>query len=369
MNSLRKNVDIAEWWTRNIASGWERAAGTLTSWLPVSVFELLLMTAILVGISLLVRFFINLHRKRYGKVLLGVLAVAVAALYVLDAYMLSMGFGYYRAAMPLHLSGADYKSENVNAACEYFLDDYNRLATSLERDENGCVICPYEFAELSELIAQEYARLNDDYFFSYTPNAKQVVNSRVLSAFWITGITFLPTGEANLNVAAPPTSVTITLAHELAHTKGVQRETDANLISQYILLSSKNDYLRYCGYYGTFNNLLGAVYIAGDKDSYSAYSDILSEYVRAERKFENAYWETQPDVIGKIGDFFNNVYLKLNGVSSGTGSYGAGGSFTTITPIDPETGKPELNPDTGKPIVVPVYSTLQKMYFYLYETR
>ena len=70
-----------------------------------------------------------------------------------------------------------------------------------------------------------------------------------------------------------------------------------------------------------------------------------------------------------IGEFFNDLYLKINGANNGTGSYDDGNKSDVITPIDPDTGEPEKDPDTGKPVVIPVYSAAQKMYFKLYESK
>lgn len=69
------------------------------------------------------------------------------------------------------------------------------------------------------------------------------------------------------------------------------------------------------------------------------------------------------------GEFFNDLYLKLNGATNGTGSYNEGNKTEIIKPVDPETGEPIKNPETGKPVYIPVYSKLQKIYFYLYEQR
>lgn len=369
MNAVRVDTEIAEWWTRHIEQGWEVFAGTLTSWLPVSVFELCIVFLIGLGVFLYVRLIVNLGAARFKRILTGLLWLGTAAIFIFDMYTMSMGFGYYRAPMPLYTAGADYTAHQTVTAAQYFLDDYNALANGLERDENGCVKCPYTFRELAKQLKLEYARLDDDYFFSYTPTAKEIVNSWILSDFMITGITFLPTGEANLNVEVPPTSVTSTLAHELAHTKGIQREGDANMLSYYILLSSQDDYLRYCGYYATFYSFLYAVAITGESQAFSQMKQSLSPLITAEQRYTQKFWDEQPDIMGQIGEFFNNIYLMFNGATNGTGSYNDGTQSGIVIPTDPDTDEPIIDPDTQKPVIIPVYSTLQKMYFYIYEQQ
>ncbi|MDE7464792.1 MAG: DUF3810 domain-containing protein, partial [Clostridiales bacterium] len=285
MNALRTDPEIAEWWTVHIAQGWEHALGVLTSFMPISIFELLVCLLIIVGAFLFVRLVINLCKAHFRRILIGLLALCVAAVYILDLYMLSMGFGYYRYRMPRYFAGEQYNAKQAVAVADYFLADYNALAEKFERDENGCVICPYSFRELAERMADEFSRLTDPYFFSYTPTAKPVTNGWFLSASLITGITFLPTGEANVNTAAPPTTITYTMAHELAHAKGVAREGDANLISYYIMLSSDDDYLRYCGYFATFYAFIECADLADDRDSYVRLINSVSPLSDIERGY------------------------------------------------------------------------------------
>lgn len=369
MLAVRTDPEIAEWWTTHIEAGWERVIGTLTSWLPFSVTEFFIVCLIGLGIFFYIRLIINLGRVRLKRILIGALSIAVGVVYILNLYVLSMAFAYYRTEMPIPQSEKKYDAESLKPVVEYFLSDYNNLAETLPRDKNGCVICPYTFSELAERLKVEYARLTDDYFNQYTPNAKPIVNSWFLSQMLITGITFLPMGEANVNNAAPPTTRTETLAHELAHTKGVFREGDANLLARYILISSDDDYLRYCGYYYAFNNLLDAFILTEDSDSYYTYRARLSSKVYEERVFAYDYWESQWDLIGQISEFFNDLYLKLNGAPNGTGSYENGNQSSVVTPTDPITGEPSRDPITEKPIRIIYFSQIQKMFFAEYERR
>ncbi len=46
----------------------------------------------------------------------------------------------------------------------------------------------------------------------------------------------------------------------------------------------------------------------------------LNDGYKAERKKIGEYWETKT-LLGNIGEFFNNIYLKINGQKEGTDSY------------------------------------------------
>lgn len=370
MLDIRTNTELAEWWTTHIQAGWEKAVGVLTSWLPFSVLEFFIVIGILFGMFMFVRLVINLCKARFYRIAVGLASILVGVGYLLNLYIMSMGFGYYRKAMPIPQAGENYTAAQAKEAIEYFLADYNELANGLKRDENGCVECPYTFSELAELMKKEYARLDNSYYAAYTPTAKPIVNSWFLSDMVITGITFLPFGESGVNTEAPPTTVTLTMAHELAHAKGVQREGDANLLARYVLLSSNNGYLRYCGYYYAFNNLLEALLLTSDYESYNKLGTSISPFVSIERKFASDFWNSQPDYIGQISEFFNNWYLQSNGAANGTGSYDDGNkSEVVLPPPDPITGELPKDPDTGEIIMEIHFSQVQKMFFWIYENK
>ena len=79
MNALRIDAGRAEWWSRTVARAYERAVGALTSWLPISVYELFVVILLAAGLFLFGRLVINLCRGEFMRILTGVLTVAVGA--------------------------------------------------------------------------------------------------------------------------------------------------------------------------------------------------------------------------------------------------------------------------------------------------
>lgn len=315
---LRNSVEISEKITKTVTRDINAWSGTLSDKVDYSVFEtfsIIAVIAVLIWvISIIVHF--CTHRKVFAMKSMCVL-MSVAFLFG-SYYMLTAGFAYNREQMNL-FEDSSIGYYELYDIIQYYYADYEYLANKLERNENGEVICPYSFDELSDLIKEECKRLPD--YFNDVPFSSKPLKffSQMMSDFRITGVTFTPTGDCGLNILQPQTSLTSTMAHEVMHSLGVMRENDANAASLYLLISSDNEYLRYAGYYDYYGYLLQAIAINYDEEEYNAVLDPI--ITRIERKYENEYWSSQKSFTDKIGDFFNSLYLKLSGIQDGSSSY------------------------------------------------
>lgn len=368
------STDAAEFWTRNVTQRLVWLPAHVASLLPFSLFEILVFALAAACIVLIILCFVALVKKKFTVVLRGLLWVAIVGLSLGNYYTLTAGFAYNRAPVPVPQSETAYTNDEVIEITEYFLRDYNALALALPRDESGNVISPYSLPELSDKIAAEYARLGGDYFFAYTPKAKGMLNSWFMTLTGITGITLLPLGEPVVNTQTPPSDLPQTMAHEMAHAKGVMREGDCNFVAYYVLLSSNDDYLRYCGYFSVFYHLLHAVDMGqSSTQNYERLAEQISPLIDAEQTNAFLFWVergAQPGLAGavnrlfdSIGNFFNNLYLKLSGADNGTGSYDDTKGDGNLV----DTG--QTDPDTGAPVYEVTYSSVQKMFFALYESQ
>ncbi len=355
--TLRRSGAVAEFWSTHFAAAYVAVIGRLTSILPFSLFECLVFALVVGGVSLLVFGIVSLCKKRFFGVLCGTLATVIAVLSVLNLYTATAGFAYYRQPLRVPQYTEEPDESFVLSAASYFRDDFYALADSLERDSDGNVVCPYSRRQLSDKIAEAFDKAALPGLYAYTPRGKTMTNSWLLSRLRLTGITFLPTAEPNVNGAMPSSDVPQTMAHEMAHAKGVAREGDANLVSYYVLLNSDDPYLRYCGYFSCYSQIPNAVYIT-TQDAEQTKAFAWPAVASTESANVVAYWQKQPDIIGSISEFFNNLYLKLNGANNGTNSYQDGTNSGII-----DTGD---KTEDDKPIYKPYYSTLQRIFFGVY---
>lgn len=154
--------------------------------------------------------------------------------------------------------------------------------------------------------------LNDDYFTQYTPKGKPLyLTSWLYSQLQICGITFFMTNEANFNIDSPACDLPFTLAHELAHTKGVLREDDANLVALYVCLNSNNSYVRYSAYLNSLNAMLSLLKATNIEEDYNNFLNSISNNIYKDIDYSNNYWKNH-DLFGSISKFFNDIYLKIS---------------------------------------------------------
>ena len=362
---LKTNTDICEWWSRNIARAHIWLFGNLTKIIGVSFFELFVLVAIPVLVFALVVAIISLIKKRNREGIQIILFLACFVLSFVVTYTATAGFAYNRAKMPLVLYEEEISKEEVFEIAEKYVNKLNDLAIKQKKDERGVIISPYTTKELYQLLEQEYELLNDldcdDYFNEFIPRAKSSIFSSLMTETHIVGMFFAPTAEAHINTSSPSHNTATTMAHEIAHGKGVMREDEANLLAYYIALSSKDDYILFSGMYTLLNQILSAVsYYPNATPEYAKLMDLISDDVTITSAASSSFW-AEHTLLKDVEEFFNDLYLKSNGVENGTESYGDSSKADVV--VDDE----KLD-DYGAPTVEIVdFSDAQKLIFLMAE--
>ena len=321
---MKLNENIAEYfYARGISRAYVFVVGSLSDLLPFSIFEVFVFLAVLALIISFAVIIKRLVKKQRTEAVSLLEKVIIAVLVGVLIYTITASGCYYRKELPLpKYQGEQLSNEKTVEIVDAYLKDFSDISNSLTYREDGTSVCPYTFDEINELLITEYARLDemDGYFTSYTSHTKPMLVSEIMSYFGTCGITFMPLGEANINAKTPSCYLTVVMAHELAHTKGVMREKDANMVAYYLLSSSSIPYFRYCAYMYSINYLTSVLNVL-DRDLYVKSMQSYPQKARIERSRENAYWASKETFLDSVGEFFNDIYLKLSGVKNGTGNY------------------------------------------------
>ena len=147
---------------------------------------------------------------------------------------------------------------------------------------------------------QIYAGIVQEYPFLDAParTPKRMIASELMSRINFTGVYFPFTSETNINDRAPAMLIPSTIAHELAHQRGIAPEQEANFVAVRACLTSGSDIYAYSGALLAYIYLGNALYEA-DPESWKTIYATLSDDVRADLTANNRYWEEYQTSEGK----------------------------------------------------------------------
>ena len=295
------------------------ALTVLSNAVPFSLYECgAAALAVVLSVSA-VRLVLALCRRRFARAGSLVYRLCLFALALLIAFGALYAPLYERApaAEALGIPAADVTQQTVYAAAEYFAEELSAVSEQLPRGEDGRIEAPLTFAQTAQALNAAYASLGN-YFSGQAVRPKAVALSVPMSYLGITGIYIPFFGEASVNVNIPVYQLPQTMAHEMAHAKGVSRENEANVVSYFVCIASEEAYLRYSALMPVTATLLNAL----PRAEREQLRDRLPAAVLADYAAASEHYARYEGAIDRISSFFNDLCLKANGVAAGTASYG-----------------------------------------------
>jgi len=317
---VRTSPSACEWWSRNIERGFINVSSFFSSFLPFSLMEVYFISLIVGIIVLLVLLIIDFKKKRKVNGVNKIGLIFTLLIGTVSTYYFVCGPSYGRDYVALPFYEEKVEQNEYEDILTYFTNDFNYCASKLSYKEDGDIISPYTLHELSQRVAKSYEILNDnDYFSSLNSRIKPMFTSFIYRELHITGVSFPISGEANVNYLCDTGSIAYTMAHELAHQKGVMREDEANQVALYVCLSSDDEFIRYSAYSCCYYSLIDLMNYTGVDGDYNRIAMTIDNSIWSYWDYSNKYWDTH-NLAEKIGNFFNDIYLKING-TKGTETY------------------------------------------------
>lgn len=360
LSLLKTNIYISQTvFSKGISRAYIFLISNITSFFNFSLFEIILIALFIALAILLYKWGKLLRKKRKSLFLKSLLNTLIVTLCLALIYTSTASFSYYRTELPVpQYKGEIFDNEQTEALIRFYLQEFQQVSDQVERNSDGSVKLPYSHKELAAIFVEEYNRIGtfDGYLMAYTPKVKEINASMIMNYMQTSGIAITPTGEANINKYTPANWKLITIAHELAHLKGVMVENDANLLAYYLTLTSSNIYLRYAGLMYTTGRLLELAYFCFDDELAKELYKLYPEQAIIDRNLEYKFWDNYQTNFEKISDFFNDLYLKLSGVDNGINNY-----------IDTSHHKQQISPETGEiEHILIEYSPVQKLFIEMY---
>ncbi len=323
---FRQFPAFADVFNRYISQPLRLLFALITSILPLSLAEILLILSPILLILLIVRA-IRKHSASWRAVGRYFVNIFSAALVFFILFATNFAAGYYGVplndATKLDLDRKNSSAEELYQTALHLAEHVNREAENVAFIEKDFSIMPYRFSDMNRKLLDSYDKFCEvnSFMGHFYSRAKPVMLSEAMSYTHITGVYSYFTGEANVNVNFPDYTLPFTTAHELAHQRGIAREDEANFIAYLICISSDDAYIRYSGYLNMYEYVANALYKA-DRDLYYEVRGMLKTEVRYEMvAYSNFFDQYRDSVASEISGTVNDLYLKGNG-TEGTKSYG-----------------------------------------------
>lgn len=311
---LRNIEAVAEFWARSFGRYYQTVIGSITSIVPFSIFELLIIAAIIYAISWIVIFVRKTKRNGFHKSSVKLVDLLLVITTVLTLYVGTAGMIYHRKDINFHLRDTSTVEQSKYYDISLWLtEELNEAASKLDFEENGSVKRPYSYKKLYEKIGEEYSKIDGDYLTKFTAKPKQLLLFGWLyTELNISGISFLPTGEANFNQNVPSIDIPFVIAHEIAHTKGVMDETFANDVAMYVCLNSSDPYIKYSALCNAYDSISMMAMTINDDNKLNEFYSLLDQKIWKDFSYSNDFWDKHT-FFKDLSEWFNNLYLKIFG--------------------------------------------------------
>ena len=324
--ALRHDRELMNGFADHITTPLKGALGRLCALTSLSVMELLYVLAGAAALAYVVGSVIAVVKARgrrgqraYGAVLLA--ADVCLTVYVL--FCLLWGVNYWTDSFQDRsgITAQPVAAEDLEAVTAYFAQQLAAAEDSVPRDENGVYAVPKE-----QILAESrlvYGGVTEQFpFLDFRDTGVKAVRcSRFMSIMGFTGVYFACIGESNVNVDSPACLLPSTVAHELAHQRGIAWEQECNFLGVLASVTSGMPDYVYSGWLLGFIHLGNALYET-DPEAYWAIRNALPETVSADLRDNNAYWDQFRDnVVEKVSDTVYDAALKSYGDANGMKSY------------------------------------------------
>ncbi len=322
----RDNHALMVWVSERLVRPVHRALAVLNDHLPFSVAELLIGLAVIAVLVYIIYTIIKLIRcgGRLKRLYAAVINLLAAGLAVYAGFCMLWGVYYYGDDFMTRsgLKNDNISVEQLETVTEYFVALVNEYSSQVPRDADGNYVADRD--AILRRSNEVYANVEETLPCLSCPavRAKGVYFSRVMSYTDFTGFFFPFTAEANVNTDFPPALFASTVAHELAHQRGVAKEQEANFAA--VLASLEYGDAEYC--YSAcmlaYTHLGNALYSA-DYDAWKSIYLTLNEDVRRDFAANREYWAQFETPVQKVSNTVYEGFLHSYDQTMGLKSYGA----------------------------------------------
>ena len=319
---------FAEFWSRYPSVGIRFVLAKLTGWIPFSLAEVLLVSLPVTVIWYLIASSVSTKRDNSMRNFNRWLRPAVCLiLTVFIIFFAGFGTAYGRRTIGdnLGLERGDITAQDLYDTASTIAGKLNELTDEINFDGEGASVMPYGYDEMIRKVNEAYEKFaaDADFITHFDTYAKPVALSYPMTFTHISGVYTFFTGEANVNVNYPDFINPYTVAHEMSHQRGIAREDEANFAAFLVCIASDDVYVRYSGYANMLRDLTTAL-SAADFELYALFriGEMPQKLDKEFAAFSDFFDEYRDSTASKISQGVNDTFLKSQGQSAGSKSYG-----------------------------------------------
>ncbi len=326
---------FSDFYAAHIYPLWTQTYGRLTSLLPFSFGEILIMIAVF-GIPLSLAAMVILlivmkgRRKKVAKIFGFVYGWIIAFVVTTETLNCFILYHCSTFAELNCIAVTEHTDEELEALGAQLVEEINACSEDVSRDENGRFVLS---ADLDDTARNAVAGLSDEFknLDGYYVKPKSIICSFFMSQMDLMGIYFPFSMEANYNADMFAAKQPATICHEIAHTKGYIQEDEANFIAFMACERSDNADYRYSGYLSALTQVRNKIFEYADYDKKVAFDNSISDLVWTDMDANSEYWESvreaddtvfDSQTVSEVSDKAMETSLQLNGVEDGKKSYG-----------------------------------------------
>lgn len=300
--------------------------GRLCSAAPFSIAELLCTLGVLAIPAWLIWTICSVVRARPRWPILvrrcSLLLAVVMTLYLLLCLLLGASYRADGFQEKSGLAAAPSDVDTLAAVTMAFADRLLQAADTVARDEDGCFAVEQDTLFSQAVTIYRGAEACFPLLTLRDTPPKRAFYSHLMTVTNYTGFYFPFTGEAHINTQPPAALLPATIAHEMAHQRGIASEQEANFIAILACTESGNDAYAYSGWLFGFLHLGNALY-RHDPDTYYALASRLPDGVWSDLRANDAFWAQYDTRAAQVSETMYDGLLKSYGQSLGVQSYGA----------------------------------------------
>ncbi len=327
---FRFSEGFSEWYSTTVGRFLRMILAKLTGIFPFSLAEAIAVVAIPLVIYSVVRIITESVKKveykkryevRFQRVMTFVLLLA------LTTY--NFAYSSCSARVPLE-KNLGYSRDGLTSQqlydCLVIVQDELKACYDqgdIRFTPTGSTASPYSFDELNEKLNGCFAVSSQKYEFldGFSSKAKPVALSRYMAYTHISGLYSSYTGEVNINLCYPEYVKTFSMAHEMAHQRGMAHEDEANFAAFLVMYESDDVYLRYCALMELFVYLSDALYVESEELFTKALLQCDRRIMYEIFGYVSFVSPYEGNAVGKVTETVNDVSIKLRGNSDGAKSY------------------------------------------------